>query len=147
MGQLVLLKISPTRGNIRIGRRKKLNPRYIGPFRVTEKINPVAYRIDLPLSLTRIHDVFHISQLKPFIGDIAESTFVPAEIPHEEIREDLTFESRPVQIVDRQIRKLRNKDISQVRVQWDDQSGKQDSWESEEEMLAQYPYLFGVTDV
>ena len=70
VGQKVLLKVSPTKGNTRIGRRKKLNPRYIGPFTIIEKINPVAYRLDLPPSLTSIHDVFHVSQLKPFIeGD------------------------------------------------------------------------------
>jgi hypothetical protein len=65
----VLLKVSPWKGAIRFGKRGKLNPRYIGPFRITERIGPVAYRLELPDELRGIHDVFHVSNLKKCLAD------------------------------------------------------------------------------
>ena len=66
VGQRVLLKISPMRGVLRLRRRSKLSPRYVGPYRELEKVSPTAYRLEMPPELGRMHDVFHISQLRPF---------------------------------------------------------------------------------
>ena len=112
-----------------------------------EKINEVAFRLRLPDELAIIHNVFHVSQLKPWIeaGDNTQDTLVPVE----EIRleENLCYEAKPVKIVDKQVKRLRNKVIPQVRVQWDDLSGKQDTWEEEELMKREYPHLFIDFDV
>ena len=67
-----MLKVTPLRGGTRFGKHTKIIPRYIGPFPVNKKINPVAFQLTLPPELSRIHDVFHVSQLKPFYGKIEE---------------------------------------------------------------------------
>ena len=64
VGDKVLLKVSPWKGVIRFGKRSKLNPRYVGPFEIVERIGPVAYRLSLPEELNGIHNVFHVSNLK-----------------------------------------------------------------------------------
>ena len=104
-----MLRVSPTRGVTHFGPRRKLNPRFLGPFRVSEKINNAAYWLELPADLARVHDVFHVSQLKPFKGEVrpAEGLVVPPEdLP---LQEDLTYEATPVAIIDRQTRRLRSK--------------------------------------
>ena len=69
VGDRVFLKISPWKGVLRFGRRGKLSPRYIGPYEISERIGPVAYRVILPSKLARIHDVFHVSMLRRYIPD------------------------------------------------------------------------------
>ena len=63
----VFLKLSPWKGVVRFGKRGTLNPRYIGPFEIVERIGPVAYRLDLPEEFSRVHNVFHISMLRKYI--------------------------------------------------------------------------------
>ena len=69
VGDMVFLRISPWKGVQRFGKRGKLTPRYIGPFRIVERIEEVAYRLELPSDLDRIHDVFYISMLRKYIPD------------------------------------------------------------------------------
>ncbi|GJY96022.1 putative reverse transcriptase domain-containing protein [Tanacetum coccineum] len=87
----VMLKVAPWKGVMRFGKRGKLNPRYIGPFRIIERIGPVAYRLELPQKLSRVHNVFHICNLKKCLSD---DTLV---IPLEEIQLDdkLNFVEEP----------------------------------------------------
>jgi len=108
------LKVSPTSGVKRFGVRDKLSPRHIGPYEIIEKLNPVAYRLDLPVELEHVHNVFHVSQLKKYIVD-PEHTIVSE---HVEITEDLVYEECPGQILDRRIKQLRNKQIPLVKVLW-----------------------------
>ena len=89
-----------------------MNPRYIDPFRILERIGPVAYRLDLPRDLKRIHDVFHVSMLRKYISDSSHVL----EAPPVELKEDLLFEVQPVGIIDQKLKKLRNKIISMVKV-------------------------------
>ena len=89
---MVFLKVAPWKGVIRFRKRGTLNPRYIGPFRIVERIRPVAYHLDLPPELSRIHDVFHVSMLRKYVSD-------PSHIlkaPPFELDEDLTFEVQPM---------------------------------------------------
>ncbi|WRX18081.1 Integrase zinc-binding domain - like 10 [Theobroma cacao] len=92
----VFLKVSPWKGVIRFAKRGKLNPRYIGPFRIIEKIGPVAYRLELPPELDQIHNVFHVSMLKKYVPDPSHIL----EGPPIELHDDLKFEVQLVSILD-----------------------------------------------
>ncbi|KAL4025962.1 hypothetical protein IC575_014368 [Cucumis melo] len=86
VGDQVFLKLSPWRGVIRFERKGKLSPRYIGPYQITERVGPAAYRLELPIELARIHDVFHVSMLRKYIPD-------PSHVLQEqpvELKEDLS---------------------------------------------------------
>ncbi|KAI3704110.1 hypothetical protein L1987_74323 [Smallanthus sonchifolius] len=87
VGDMVLLTVSPWKGVIRFGKRGKLNPRYVGPFKIVKRIGPVAYQLDLPEELSGVHNVFHISNLKKCLVD--ETLTVPLEELH--IDEQLRF--------------------------------------------------------
>ena len=101
----MFLKISLTRGVIRFGKRGKLNPRYIGPFEILERIGPVAYRLALPPELSNIHNVFHVSMLRWYLRDPEHVI----DYENLEVREDLTYKEQPVQILDHHNQVLRNK--------------------------------------
>ena len=92
---------------LRFRKKGKLSPCYVGPYEIVERIGEVAYRLRLPLELARIHDVFHVSMLRKYIAD-------PSHVLRDqlvELKEDLTYEERPVQIIDRKDQVLRNKVI------------------------------------
>ena len=114
MDDMVFLKVALWMGVIRFQKRGKLNPRYIGPFRIFERIGPVAYLLELPLKLCRIHNVFHVSKLRKYILD---PSYI-LETPPIELEEDLSFEVQPVAIVDQEMKKLRSKVIPMVKVLW-----------------------------
>ena len=94
---MVFLRISPWKGVLRFGKRGKLSPRYIGPYRIVERIGEVEYRLELPSNLDRLHDVFHVSMIRKYIPD---PSHVLIEQPVE-IQENLTYEEEPVKILDR----------------------------------------------
>ena len=123
---------------MRFGKRGKLSPRYIGPFEILEKVGHVSYRLALPPNMRNIHPVFHISMLRKYISNPDHEL----SIQEIQIEDDLTFESKPVAIIDRQIRKLRNKEIPMVKVQWQSQDVEECTWEAEQKMKDRYPYLF-----
>ncbi|WVZ76567.1 hypothetical protein U9M48_024532 [Paspalum notatum var. saurae] len=134
----VYLKVSPMRGVHRFNMKGKLGPRYIGPFKVLEKKGEVAYRLELPPSLSGVHDVFHVSQLKKCLR-------VPEEqAPFEDlnVQEDLTYTEHPVKILETSERITRNKRIKMCRVQWSHHTEKEATWEREDEMRKAYPNLF-----
>ena len=140
MGEKVFLKVSPWKGIIRFGRQGKLSPRYIGPYEILERVGPLAYRLALPQELSQIHDVFHVSMLRRYRSD-------PSHVVQEseiQLTEDLSYKEEPVEILDRQIKKLRNKEIPIVKVKWSRHSPKEATWEVEKDMRVQYPYLFSV---
>ena len=89
-----------------------MKPRYNNPFRILERIGLVAYRLELPQDLERIHDVFHVSMLRKYILDPSHVL----EAPLVELREDLSFKVQPVSIVDQMMKELRNKIISMIKV-------------------------------
>ena len=97
---------------IRFQKKRKLNPRYIGPFRIIERIGPVAYRLKLPSKMGRIHNVFHVSMLRKYLSD---PSHVLEALPIE-LNEDLFFEVQLVGIVDQEIKELRNKVFPMVKV-------------------------------
>ena len=138
VGERVLLKVSPMKGVMRFGKKGKLSPRYIGPFEVVERIGEVAYQLALPPGLSSVHPVFHISMLKKYHqgGDhVIQWDSVLLD-------QNLTFEEEPITILDRQIRKLRSKEIASVKVQWKHRPVEEATWETEADMRSKYPHLF-----
>ncbi|KAH0784113.1 hypothetical protein KY290_003711 [Solanum tuberosum] len=120
----VYLKVSPMKGVMRFGKKGKLSPRYIGPYRIAKRIGNVAYELELPQELAAVHPVFHISMLKKCIGD--PSLILPTESVG--IKDNLSYEEIPVQILDRQVRKLRTKEVASVKVLWRNQLVEDDIW-------------------
>jgi hypothetical protein len=137
-GDHVFLKVTPMLRIRGAFKTKKLYPRYIGPFQIIERIGEVAYRLALPPTMSGMHDVFHISQLKKFVPD----PFVTVDLDTVELEPDLTFQPQPVQIIDRDVRALRNKTIPIVKVVWEGSPDGEATWELESEMMEQYPHLF-----
>ncbi|GJX46368.1 hypothetical protein Tco_0271558 [Tanacetum coccineum] len=99
----VILKVSPWKGVVRFGKRGKLNPRYVGPFKVLAKFRKVAYRLELPQELSRVHHTFHVSNLKKCYAD--EPLVMPLEGIH--VDDKLQFMEEPVEIMEREIKRLK----------------------------------------
>ncbi|GJX85550.1 putative reverse transcriptase domain-containing protein [Tanacetum coccineum] len=118
-GNRVMLKVSPWKGVIRFGKRGKLNPRFIGPFKVLAKVGTVAYKLELPQQLSRVHSTFHVSNLKKCLSD------EPLAIPLDEIHIDdkLYFVEEPVKIMDRKVKRLKQSRIPIIKVQWNSRRG------------------------
>jgi len=114
IGDYVFLKISPTKRVIRFGVRGKLSPRYIGPFKVVERIGEVTYKLALPPSLIRIHNVFHISHLRKYIPNSIHI------VDHSELdlQLDLSYVKQPIAIMDRSVKTLKIKVTPLVLVSW-----------------------------
>ena len=112
MGDRVFLKVSPWKGILRFGRRGKLRPRYIMPYEIITRVGPVAYRLDLPPELSKVHNVFHVSMLRKYIPD---PSHVLSDHPVE-LKGNLTYKEQPMQIVDRREKIFRNKVIPLVKV-------------------------------
>ncbi|KAG8496899.1 hypothetical protein CXB51_008077 [Gossypium anomalum] len=114
IGDKVFLKVSPWKKVLRFGRKGKLSPRFIGPYEISERIGPVAYRLILPPELERIHNIFHVSMLRRYRSNPSH-VINPSEV---EIQADLSYEEEPVRILAREVKELRNKKISLVKVLW-----------------------------
>ena len=126
VGDMVFLKVAPWKGVIRFQKKSKLNPRYIGPFRILERVRPVAYQLELPPDLERIHDVFHVSMLRKYIFDPSHVL----EAPPVELKDDQSFEVQPLGIIDQKFKELRNKVISMVKVLWRSDTVEEMTWET-----------------
>ena len=138
VGDKVFLKIAPVKGIVRFGKKGKLSPRFVGPFEILEKVWKVAYRLALPPSLEKVHNVFHVSLLRKYVADPSHVlNYEPLELS-----QDLTYMEKPVQILDRKEKELRNKKISLVRVLWKNSKIEESTWEREDEMRSKYPELF-----
>ncbi|GJW31146.1 putative reverse transcriptase domain-containing protein [Tanacetum coccineum] len=141
VGYKVMLKVSPWKGVVRFGKRGKLNPRYVGPFKVLKKVGAVAYKLELPQELSRVHNTFHVSNLKKCYSDD------PLVVPLEGLQVDdkLHFVEEPVEIMDREVKQLRRIHVLIVKVQWNSRWGPEFTWEREDQFRKKYPHLFTKT--
>ncbi|GJR00987.1 putative reverse transcriptase domain-containing protein [Tanacetum coccineum] len=117
---------------------KILNPRYIRPFKIHERIGPVTYKLELPKELSNVHSTFHVSNLKKCLSDKS------LVIPMKELRLDdkLNFVEEPVEIMDREVKQLKQSRIPIIKVRWDSKRGPEFTWEREDQIRAKYPHLF-----
>ena len=112
VGDHVFLRVMPKRGVVRLGKRGKLSPRFIGPFEILERVGTVAYRLALPPSMPGVHEVFHVSMLRKYTPDPAHVV----DWGQIEVDRDGTFEEGPVRIVDSRDQVLRRKTVRLVLV-------------------------------
>ncbi|GJT58274.1 putative reverse transcriptase domain-containing protein [Tanacetum coccineum] len=138
VGDRVLLKVSPWKGVVRFGKKGKLAPRYVGPFEIVERVGPVAYRLKLPQELSCVHDTFHVSNLKKCLAE----PDVQVPLDEIEIDENLRFVEEPIEIVERDVKKLKRRRIPLVKVRWNSRQGAEYTWEREDQFRKKYPNLF-----
>ncbi|GKE20035.1 putative reverse transcriptase domain-containing protein [Tanacetum coccineum] len=119
VGDQVMLKVLPWKGVIRFGKRGKLNPHYIGPFKILAKVGTVAYQLELPKKLSCIHSTFHVTNLNKCLSD------EPLAILLDEIHVDdkLNFIEEPIEIMDREVKRLKQSRFPIVKVHWSSRRG------------------------
>ncbi|GJT20751.1 hypothetical protein Tco_0890688 [Tanacetum coccineum] len=132
-----MLKASPWEGVIRFSKRGKLNLHYIRSFKILAKVGTLAYRMKLPEQLSRVHSTFHVSNLKKCFVD------EPLAILLDEIQIDdkLNFIEEPVEIMDREVKRLNQSRIPIMKVRWNSRRGPEFTWEREDQMKKKYPYI------
>jgi hypothetical protein len=128
VGDHVYLKVSPMKGVKRFGVKGKLSPRYIGLFPILEKCGTVAYKLELPPSLARVHAIFHVSQLKKCLK-------APVDVVSPEVallKADLTYLEHPIKILDQKSHVTRQKMIKFYKFQWSNHTIEEETWKSED---------------
>ncbi|GJX27791.1 putative reverse transcriptase domain-containing protein [Tanacetum coccineum] len=142
VGDMVLLKVSPWKGVVRFRKRGKLSLCYIGPFKILARVGPVAYTLELPEELKGIHSTFYVSNLKKCLakGDIV--------VPMDEIQLDdkLHMIEEPVEVIDREVKRLKQSQIPIVKVRWNSQRGPEFTWELKDQIKKKYPHLYTSKD-
>ncbi|KAL6313881.1 hypothetical protein AAG906_010300 [Vitis piasezkii] len=138
VGDHVFLKVSPMKSIMRFGRKGKYGPRFVRPFEVLERVGTLAYKVALPPSLSKIHNVFHVSTLRKYIYDPSHVV----ELEPIQISEDLTYEEVSAQIVDVMDKVLCHLVVKLVKIQWSNHSIREAIWVLEEEIREKHPHLF-----
>ncbi|XP_057543907.1 uncharacterized protein LOC130823304 [Amaranthus tricolor] len=123
---------------MRFGKKAKLSPKFIGPYEVIEKVGKVAYRLALPNELGKVHNVFHISQLKRYVFDKSH-VLDPEPL---DLDENLSYEEKPIKILDSKVHSTRRKGIKMVKVLWPNKRTQEATWETEDSMREKYLTFF-----
>jgi hypothetical protein len=137
------LHVTPLKGMQQFHVKGKLAPRYIGPFKVLARRGEVSYQLELPAELSEFHDVFHVSQLRRCL-QVPDKPEVFKNIDHRSIdlNQDLTYRERPLQILEEAMRVTRRRKIKFFKVQWSNHSEEEATWEREDYLRSEFPYLF-----
>ncbi|GJW69367.1 putative reverse transcriptase domain-containing protein [Tanacetum coccineum] len=138
VGDRVMLKVSPRKVVIRFGKRGNLNPRYIEPFKILKRVGTVAYKLEIPEELSNVYNTFYVSNLKKYLSD--DSLDIPMKEPR--LDDKLNFVEEPIEIMDREVKQLRQSRIPIVKVRWNSKRGPEFTWEREDQIRAKYPHLF-----
>ncbi|GKA74585.1 putative reverse transcriptase domain-containing protein [Tanacetum coccineum] len=142
VGDTVLLKVSPWKGVVHFRKREKLSPHSIGPLKILARVGPVAYTLELPKELKGIHSTFHVLNLNKYLaeGDVV--------VPMDETQLDdkLHMIEGLVEVVDREVKRLKQSRIPIVKVRWNSQRGPEFTWEREDQIKKKYPHLFTSKD-
>ncbi|XP_073137212.1 uncharacterized protein [Henckelia pumila] len=139
VGEHVFVRVAPMKGVMRFGKKEKLAARFIGPFEILDRVGALAYKVALPPNLDEVHNVFHVSMLRKYVSNPSHVlSMEPLQLsPH------MTYEERPIQILDRHERRLSNKSIPMIKVRWQNHSDEEATWEAEADIRTRYPELFG----
>nr|GEX54424.1 putative reverse transcriptase domain-containing protein [Tanacetum cinerariifolium] len=119
-------------------KRGKLNPRYIRPFKILDRIGPVAYKLELPEELSNVYSTFNVSNLKKCQSD--KSLVIPMK--ELQLNDKLNFMKEPVEIMDQEVKQLKQSRIPIVKVRWNSKKGLEFTWEREDQIRTEYPHLF-----
>ncbi|XP_070017906.1 uncharacterized protein [Nicotiana sylvestris] len=128
---------------MRFGKKRKLSPRFIGPLEILRHVGEVASKLALPSSLAGVYLVFHVSMLRRYHGDSSHVL----DFSSIQLDKDLSYIEELVAILDRQVRKLKSKNIASMKVRWRDQPIEEATWETEQDMCSRYPHLFTISDI
>nr|GEW95246.1 putative reverse transcriptase domain-containing protein [Tanacetum cinerariifolium] len=134
-------KVSTWKRVVHFGKRGKLNPRYVGPFKVLENVGSVTYKLELPQKLSMVHNTFHVSNLKKCYAD--EPLAAPLEGLHFDGK--LYFVKETIEIMDLEVKRLKKIHILIVKVRWNSRRGHEFTWEREDQFRKKYPHLFTMT--
>ena len=119
------------------GRKGKLSPRYVGPYEILQRVGEVAYQLALSAELASVHPVIHVSMLIKFLCN--PTSILPVEGLG--VDEDLPQEEVPIEILDRQVKRLWNKEVATIKVLWRRYLVEGSTWEDEADMISLYPHL------
>ncbi|GKF66876.1 putative reverse transcriptase domain-containing protein, partial [Tanacetum coccineum] len=131
----VRIKVSPWKGVVYFGKRGELNSRYVRPFKVIERVGSVAYKLELSEDLSRVYNTFHVSNLKKCYAN--EPLAVPLDGLH--FDDKLQFVEEPIEIMDREVKRLRKSRVPIVKVRWNSRRGPEFTWEWEDKFKKKYP--------
>jgi hypothetical protein len=137
VGNHVYLRVSPMKGVKRFGVKRKLAHRYIGPFPILEKCGSVAYKLDLPPSLSGVYDIFHVSQLKKCLKAPVD-VMLPEVTP---LEADLSYPEHLIKVLNQKDRVTRHKTIKFFKIQWSNHSEEKATWESEDFLRSRHPHF------
>jgi hypothetical protein len=130
----VYLKVSPMKCVNRFGVKGKLAPRYIGPFLILERYGPVAYRLQLPETLSLVHNVFHVSQLKKCLR-LPDRTIDVVDVT---LELDLTYSEHPIRILDQKDHITRKRILKFYKVQWNQHTEDEATWETQDYLKKEF---------
>jgi hypothetical protein len=131
----VYLKVSAMKGVSRFGVKGKLAPRYIGPFLILEQCGPVAYRLQLPETLSVVHNVFHVSLLKKCVR-VPDRT---VEVMDVALELDLTYSEHPIRVLDQKDRVTRKRTLKFYKIQWNQHTEDEATWETQDFLEKNFP--------
>ncbi|XP_073353700.1 uncharacterized protein [Aegilops tauschii subsp. strangulata] len=143
VGDHVYLRVTPLKGTQRFHVKGKLAPRYIGPFKITERRGEVAYQLEVPPELSDLHNVFHVSQLRKCL-QVPDKPDLYKDVDHQaiDLQPDLTYLEKPICILDEAERRTRSHTIRYFKVQWSNHTEAEATWEHEDYLRSEFPYLF-----